>query len=126
MDTPIPTIPSQPTLANKDERLWAMFAHLSTFAGHLIPFGNIAGPLIIWAIKKDEMPLVNDQGKEALNFQITMTCAIIVAGLSIFILIGFVLLPLVYLFDVIMTVIAAIKANDGVAYRYPLTIRLVK
>ena len=103
-----------------------MIAHLSTFVGHLIPFGNIVGPLIVWAIKKDEMPLVNDQGKEALNFQITMTVALIVAGLSVFVLIGFVLFPLVYLFDLIMTIIAAIKANEGVAYRYPLSIRLVK
>ena len=106
--------------------MWAMIAHLSTFAGHLIPFGNIVGPLIVWAIKKDEMPFVNDQGKEALNFQITMTVALIVAGLSVFVLIGFVLFPVVYLFDLIMTIIAAIKANEGVAYRYPLSIRLVK
>ncbi len=129
MDIPsVPNpVPLEPTAAAaKDERMWAMFAHLSTFAGHLIPFGNIAGPLIIWAIKKDEMPLVNDQGKEALNFQITMTFALLISGLLIFVLVGFVLLPLVWLFDVIMTVIAAIKANEGTAYRYPLTIRLVK
>lgn len=112
-------------LTNKEERNWAMFAHLSSFAGHFIPFGHIAGPFIIWSLKKDEMPLVNDQAKEALNFQITMTIAFIVAGLSIFILIGFVLLPAVWLFDVILTIIAAVKANDGVAYRYPLTLRLV-
>jgi uncharacterized Tic20 family protein len=112
-------------LTNKAERNWAMFAHLSSFAGHLIPFGHIAGPLIIWSLKKDEMPLVNDQGKEALNFQITMTIAFIVAGLSIFILVGFVLLPAVWLFDVIMTIVAAVKANDGEAFRYPLTLRLV-
>lgn len=112
-------------LTNKEERNWAMFAHLSSFAGHVIPFGHIAGPLIIWCLKKDEMPLVNDQGKEALNFQITMTLAFIVAGLSIFILVGFVLLPAVWLFDVILTIIAAVKANEGVAFRYPLTLRLV-
>jgi hypothetical protein len=81
--------------------------------------------LIIWSLKKDEMPLVNDQGKEALNFQITMTLAFIVAGLSIFILVGFVLLPAVWLFDVILTIVAAVKANEGVAFRYPLTLRLV-
>jgi len=110
---------------SKDERNWAMFAHLSTFAGHLIPFGHIAGPLIIWCLKKDEMPFLNDQGKEALNFQITMTLALIVAALSLFILVGFVLLPVVWLFDVIVTIIAAVKANEGVAYRYPLSLRLI-
>lgn len=123
----IPAAPEITAIAapGKDDRMWAMFAHLSTFAGHLIPFGNIAGPLIIWAIKKDEMPFVNDQGKEAVNFQITMTLALIVAALSVFILIGFVLFPVVYLFDLIMTIIAAIKANEGVAYRYPLCIRFL-
>lgn len=110
---------------NKEERNWAMFAHLSTFAGHLVPFGHIAGPLIVWLLKKDEMPLVNDQGKEALNFQITMTLAFIVAALSLFVLVGFFLLPAVWLFDVIVTIIAAVKANEGVAYRYPMCWRLV-
>jgi len=112
-------------LPDKEARTWAMFAHLSTFSGHLVPFGHIVGPLIIWCLKKDEMPFVNDQGKEALNFQITMTIALIVAGLSIFILVGIVLLPAVWLFDVIVTVIAAVKANEGVAYRYPCCLRLV-
>ncbi len=83
------------------------------------------GPLIIWCLKKDEQPFVNDQGKEALNFQITMTLALIVAGLSILVLVGIVLFPAVWLFDVIVTVIAAVKANEGVAYRYPCSIRFV-
>ena len=112
-------------LPAKDARDWAMFAHLSTFAGHFIPFGHLAGPLIIWCLKKDEMPFVNDQGKEALNFQITMTLAFIVAGISILILVGIALLPAVWLFDVIVTIIAAVKANEGVAYRYPCSIRFV-
>lgn len=102
-----------------------MFAHLSSFAGHMIPFGHIGGPLLIWLLKKDTMPLVNDQGKEALNFQITMTLALIVSALLIFVVIGFILLPAVWLFDVIVTIIAAVKANEGVAYRYPLCLRFV-
>jgi uncharacterized Tic20 family protein len=110
---------------NKDERNWAMFAHLSTFTGHFIPFGHVAGPLIIWCLKKDEMPFVNEQGKEALNFQITMTLAFIIACVSLFVLIGFVLLPAVWLFDVIVTIIAAVKANEGVSFRYPLSLRFV-
>ena len=108
-------------LPSKSERDWAMFAHLSTFSGHLIPFGHIAGPLIIWCLKKDEMPFVNDEGKEALNFQLTMTLAFIVAAISLLAIVGFVLLPLV--FDIVVTIIAAVKANEGVAYRYPLSLR---
>ena len=71
------------------------------------------------------MPFVNDQGKEALNFQITMTLVFIVAALLLLILVGFVLLPAVWLFDIIVTVIAAVKANEGVPYRYPLTLRFI-
>jgi hypothetical protein len=112
-------------LPDKDARNMAMFAHLSTFAGHFIPFGHIAGPLVIWCLKKDEMPFVNDQGKEALNFQITMTLAFIVAALALLIVVGIVLLPAVWLFDVIVTIIAAVKANDGVTYRYPCSIRFI-
>jgi uncharacterized Tic20 family protein len=109
----------------KDERTWAMLCHLSTLAGFVIPFGNIAGPLVIWMIKKDEFPLVDDQGKEALNFQISMTIYVIASIILIFLLVGIPLLIGLGLFDLIVTVIAAINANDGVKYRYPLCIRFV-
>lgn len=102
-----------------------MFTHLSSFAGHLFPFANIFVPLILWSVKKDQMPFVNDQGKEAMNFQITMTLAMIVAVISFFFIVGIILVPAVWLFDVIVTIIAAVKANEGVAYRYPLCIRFV-
>ena len=115
-----------PQVPTKDERLWAMFTHLSALVGYFIPFGNIIAPLVIWAMKKDSMPLVNDQGKEALNFQITLTIAILIAFALSLILIG---LPFLFLFAIgglILMIIAAVKANDGVRYRYPLTIRLIK
>jgi hypothetical protein len=109
----------------KDERTWAMLSHLSSLAGFVIPFGNIVGPLVIWSIKKDEFPLVEDQGKEALNFQISMTIYIIASVILILLLVGIPLLIGLGLFDLIVTVIAAINANDGVKYRYPLCIRFV-
>jgi uncharacterized Tic20 family protein len=129
MDIPVdPTIPAEATATiNKDERMWAMFAHLSAFAGLLIPFvGHVLGPLVVWLVKRESMPFVNDQGKEALNFQITMTIAFVVAGVLILALIGMVLLPLLALADIIFTIIAGVKANEGVVYRYPVTLRLVK
>ena len=90
------------------------------------PFANIIGPLVVWLIKKDEYPFVNDQGKESLNFQITMTVCGVVAFLLCFVLIGFLLLPAVILADVIMVIVAAVAANRGESYRYPFTIRLIK
>jgi uncharacterized protein len=120
---PQATVP--PPAGSNDERMWAMFAHLSALSGFIIPFGSILGPLIIWQIKKNELPLVDDQGKEALNFQITMAIAFCVCLILVFVLIGIVLIWIVGLFDLIMTVIAAIKANNGERYRYPFTLRLV-
>jgi uncharacterized protein len=81
----------------------------------------------MWLIKKDEMPFAADQAKEALNFQLSMTIYFLVAFLTVFILIGFVLVPAVVLFDfiLIIIIIATTRANDGILFRYPLTIRFV-
>ena len=110
-------------LPDKDARTWAMICHLIAFSGYVVPFGNLLGPLIVWAIKKDEHPFINDQGKEAINFQLTMTIAVIISIILMFILIGFLLIAVVCVYSIIMIVIAAMKANDGELYRYPITIR---
>ncbi len=106
---------------NRDARMWGMLSHLTGLVGFI-------GPLVVWLIKKEEFPFVDEQGKEALNFQITMLIYFIVAGLTTFICIGFVLTPAVWVADVVFLIIAAIKANDGYHYRYPwpLIIRLIK
>jgi hypothetical protein len=110
----------------QDEKTFGMLAHLSALSGVIIPFGNIIGPLIIWMMKKDQSWFVSEQGKEALNFQISITIYMIISGVLIFVLIGILLMPLVGLFALVMTVIAALKANQGEMYRYPLSIRLIK
>ncbi|EIL97896.1 hypothetical protein UUA_13785 [Rhodanobacter thiooxydans LCS2] len=102
-----------------------MFAHLSALVGVIIPLGSIIGPLVIWLIKKDTMPFVNDQGKEALNFNITVGIAAIVSWILCFILIGFLLLAVLAVGWVVFVIIATIKANEGTTYRYPFTLRLV-
>jgi uncharacterized Tic20 family protein len=109
-----------------EEKQWGLIAHLSALCGVVIPFGNIIGPLVVWQIKKDTLPFAADQGKEALNFNITMLIVVFVCFLLTFVLIGVVLLPLAGLAWLILTILAAIKANDGVAYRYPFAIRLIK
>lgn len=110
----------------KEERTMAMLCHLSALAGFIIPFGNIVGPLIFWLINKDKMPYVDDQGKESLNFQITVTIASIISAVLIVVLIGFLLIFAVLIFWLIFTIIASVKASNGEYYRYPLTIRLIK
>jgi hypothetical protein len=112
---------------SKDARQWAMFCHLAGLAGLLIPvIGNIVAPLIIWQIKKEEHPFVDEQGKEALNFQITVLIACLAAGLLTFVCIGFLLLPAVGIVDLIFCIMACVKVNNGEHYRYPLTIRFIK
>ncbi|MEN6425531.1 MAG: DUF4870 domain-containing protein [Phycisphaerales bacterium] len=101
--------------------MWAMFAHLAGFGGIVIPaVGSIIGPLVIWLLKKEQFPFVNEQGKEALNFQITMMIYAVVASFLIpLFCIGFIPLTAVGIADIVLIVIATIKANDGVHYRYP-------
>jgi len=114
---------------SKDARKWAMFCHLAGLAG-LLPitpvFGGIIAPLIIWQVKKDEFGFVDEQGKEAVNFQISISIYAVVSGLLCFACIGFFLLPAVYVFNLIFLLIAAVKANNGERYRYPLSIRFIK
>jgi uncharacterized protein len=109
-----------------DERQWGMFAHLAALAGFIIPFGNMIGPLVVWQIKKNEMPFVDDQGKESLNFQITVSIAVFVSTLLTVILIGFLLIAIVVIGALVFTIIGAIRANAGERYRYPFALRLVK
>ncbi len=123
MSTPPPPSSASPSA---EEKQWALFAHLSALIGFIIPFGSIIGPLIIWQIKKNEMPFVDDQGKEALNFQITMAIAVLVCIVLMVVLIGFLLIWVVGLLDLLFIIIAALAANNGQAYRYPITLRLVK
>jgi uncharacterized Tic20 family protein len=113
--------------SSKDARMWGMFCHLAAFGGIVVPvIGCVVGPLVVWQIKKEEFPFVDHHGKEAVNFQISVLIYAIVAGLLCFACVGFVLLPAVYIFDLIFVLIAAVKANDGERYRYPLTIRFIK
>ncbi len=110
---------------SKDSRQWAMFTHLSALVGFLIPFGNLIAPLVMWQVKKDD-PFVDAQGKEALNFQITVSIAGVIAAILTIILIGLLLLPIIAIGNLVLTIMAGLKANDGEDYEYPFAIRLIK
>jgi uncharacterized protein len=121
-----------------EEKQWAMFAHLSALAGGILTsgwagsIGCFIGPLIIWMMKKDTMPFVDDQAKEALNFNISVALvflalfllSVMTLGIGLIIAIpAWIVIGIAWL---VFTIIAAIKAHEGVAYRYPLTLRLIK
>jgi uncharacterized protein len=115
-----------PVSTTADERTWGMLAHLSAFSGFLVPLGGVIGPLVVWLIKRDQSAFVADQGKEALNFNISVLLAAIVCGVLVLVFIGILLGVALFIFWLTMTIIAGIKASEGVLYRYPVTLRLVK
>ncbi len=146
---------------DRQAQTWAMWCHLASLVwiplaviGLPIPFANLVGPLIVWLLKKEQHPLINEQGKESLNFQISMSiygfaltvvlvifafiyilvagvaasndggALLVVGGIVGIWLIG--LLALIGIFQLIVVIIAAAKVNSGYAYRYPFTIRLLR
>lgn len=115
--------------AGSDEKSWSMFSHLAAFIAvvPLMPvIGMVLGPLVVWLLKKEDMPLVAENGKEALNFNISMFIAYCVAFVLCFILIGIPLLFGLIIFHFIVTILAAIKASEGGVYKYPWSLKLVQ
>jgi uncharacterized protein len=121
------------TSSANDTKLWNMLCHLSALAGLVLPFGNILGPLIVWQLKKNEIPSVDQHGKDALNFQITATlilvALVIIAFILTFVLIGILLFPVIGLLALAaigFSVYAGIQANNGVSFKYPYSFELIK
>ena len=95
------------------------------FSGIVVPFGNILGPLVVWLITRDESEFVDASGKEALNFQLIWSGILVLAGLTIFVGIGVLLVPIVAPARLVLVVLATVRASDGQVYDYPLTIDLI-
>jgi len=145
---------------NQDARTWATLCHLSALLMLIgVPLGNVVGPLVVWLVKRNQHPFVDDQGKEALNFQLSVTLYWVLAGALIFfsvgsiaffmpfahhgmrdfwnplamplampfaMLLGFALIFGLFIADVILAIVAGVRASNGEAFRYPLTIRAIK
>ena len=131
---------------DKDARTWATVCHLSALIMLVgVPLGNILGPLVVWLAKRQTNEFVDDQGKEALNFQITFALCEIVLFILIFLLVfgaplhyqPFSILPVIFLpamlimmalfiLNIGLVIMAAIRSNEGISYRYPFTLRIVK
>lgn len=115
-DAPAPT-------GNQDaspDRNMAILIHvLAIFTGFL-------APLIIWLLKKDQSPFIDHHGKQALNFQITVLIAMLVASALLIVFIGCVLMPAIWIVDIIFCIMAAMAASKGEMYRYPLAIQFLK
>jgi len=110
----------------RDARKWAMFVHLAGLAWMtwLLPLiGGVVAVLILWQIKKDDHPFIDENGRRAINFQLSMLIYTVALAITV---IGIFLLPVVAILDIVFTIVAAIKAGDGKYYKYPLTIEFIK
>jgi uncharacterized protein len=124
-----PSTPPAEALAEAKERQtrqWAMFLHLSLLAGFLVPFAGLIVPIVIWQLKKEELPGIDVHGKVVVNWIISGIIYMIASGLLIFVLIGIPLLIALCIVGVVFPIIGAIKANDGIVWKYPLTITFLK
>jgi uncharacterized protein len=107
-------------------RIAAVAAHLSTFAGLVVPFGSIIGPLAVWLTRRDRNPFIDQAGREALNFGITIAIYGAVLLVAALLLVGIPFLILGVVAWVVLASMAAVKASEGQTYRYQLTLRLVR
>ena len=104
-----------------------MLCHATALAGFFVPWaGHILGPLIVWLAKRGDSPEIDEHGKESLNFQISMLIYNVIAGVLCLILIGFVILFILHILNLVLVIVASIQASEGKFYRYPMTIRLIK
>lgn len=104
------------------DKIWAILSHLSLFSA----IGFLFFPLIVYLAMKDDSPFAAEHAKEALNFHISVILYSVMAALLCFVLIGFVLLGIISLATIVLAIVAALRVSDNKAYRYPLTLRLIK
>ena len=113
--------------SSSNVRTWTVLCHATALAGFFVPWaGHVLGPLIVWLAKRGDSPEIDGHGKESLNFQISMLIYSLIAGVLCLVLIGFVLLGILHILNLVLVIIASIQASEGKLYRYPISIRLIK
>jgi uncharacterized protein len=114
------------SLQTPEQKQMGLFLHLSQLANVvLFPIGIIA-PILIWQTQKDKMPALDAHGKMVTNFMISMTIYLFVTFVLMFVLVGFLLLPILGVIGIAFPIIGGIKANNGELWEYPLTIKFLK
>ena len=113
--------------SSRDVRTWNVLCHATALAGFFVPWaGHILGPLIVWLAKRSDSPEIDEYGKESLNFQISMLIYNVIAGVLCLVLIGFIILAILHILNLVLVIVASIQTSEGKFYRYPMTIRLIK
>jgi uncharacterized Tic20 family protein len=119
-------VPESVLTESAQVRKFAALCHAAGFLGYLIPLGNIVGVLLAWLVWREASPFVDQQGKEAINFQIATMVYVLASVVLMFVLIGFALVVVLGLAHLVLMIVAAATASNGRPYRYPLIFRLVK
>jgi uncharacterized Tic20 family protein len=113
--------------SSRDVRTWNVLCHATALAGFFVPWaGHILGPLIVWLAKRSDSPEIDENGKVSLYFQISMLIYNLIAGVLCLVLIGFIILAILHILNLVLVIIASIQTSEGKFYRYPMTIRLIK
>src|SRR5207237_4573225 len=108
--------------SSSNVRTWTVLCHATALAGFFVPWaGHILGPLIVWLAKRGDSPEIDVHGKESLNFQISMLIYSLIAGVLCLVLIGFVLLGILHIFNLVLVIIASIPSSEAKLYRYTLS-----
>lgn len=113
-------------LQTQDEKQMGLFLHLSQLLNILIPFGGVIAPIVLWQMKKDEMPALDAHGKMIVNWMISGLIYGVVSFILAFVLIGFLGFLALAIMGIVYPIIGGIKANNGELWEYPLTIKFLK
>ena len=113
-------------LQTAEQKQTGMFLHLSQLLNFIIPFGGVVAPILIWQLKKDEMPSLDAHGKMIANWMISALIYGVVSSVLAFVLIGFLGLAALAIVGIAFPIIGAVKANNGELWEYPLTIKFLK
>lgn len=118
--------PVETSAEERDANMWAMFLHLSLLAGFVVPFGGLIAPIIIWQVKKKDIPSIDEHGKVVVNWLISAIIYAVVSTILVILVVGIFLLIVLGILSVIFPIIGGIKANNGELWKYPLTINFIK
>jgi uncharacterized Tic20 family protein len=115
-----------PSSREQQTRQWAFLLHLSQLAGYVVPLAGLVAPIVIWQLKKDELPGLDAHGKNVLNWILSELIYFMVSVLLVFVFIGIPLLIALGICGIVFAILGAIKANNGEVWKYPLSITFLK
>lgn len=105
---------------------FCMLMHLSQLSSFLIPFAGLILPIVMWATNKDQSPKIDIQGKNIVNWMITLTIVAIIGAILTFVFIGIFIIIAVGIASVVFAILGAIKSNEGELYQYPFSFEFIK